>query len=174
MIVQAAKQRPRHLYVATDDCRVAVTGTIFSVNNGTKGSRVSVVEGEVRVHHSGQENVLHAGGQVTTRDSVAAVPVAQEIGWSRDANKYQQLLAELTALGRQIDQQVERPAMRFATRLLDLAPDGTTIYIGLPNLARNLAETQRLLEQRWRRTRSSPTGGARTSAPRSTRPSSAT
>jgi hypothetical protein len=148
VIVQAAQQRPRHLYLATDDCRVAVTGTVFSVNSGTKGSRVSVVEGEVHVDHAGKEDVLHAGGQVTTHDSVAAVPVAQEIGWSRDAAKYQQLLTELTALGRQIDQQVDRPAMRFGTRLLDIAPEGTTIYIGLPNLAQSLAETQRLLEQK--------------------------
>lgn len=148
VIVQAAQQRPRHLYVATDDCRVSVTGTIFSVNSGTKGSRVSVVEGEVHVRHASQENVLHAGGQVTTQQSVAAVPVAREIAWSKDAARYEQLLAELTALGRQIDQQVERPAMRYSTHLLDLAPDGTAIYIALPNLAQNLAETNRILEQK--------------------------
>jgi hypothetical protein len=40
MIVQAAKRTSGHLYVETPDCRVAVTGTIFSVNAGIQGSRV--------------------------------------------------------------------------------------------------------------------------------------
>ena len=34
IIVHAAKRRRGHLYVSAPDCRVAVTGTIFSVNSG--------------------------------------------------------------------------------------------------------------------------------------------
>jgi hypothetical protein len=148
IIVQAAKQRNRHLYVATRDALVSVTGTIFSVNSGTKGARVSVVEGEVHVEQAKRESILHPGDQVTTHTSVEAVPVNEEIAWSRNAKQYEQLLAELTALGKEIDSRVERPGLRYSTRLLDLAPEGTTIWIALPNLSRSLDETQKILDQK--------------------------
>ncbi len=148
IIVQAAKQRPRHLYVETEDCLVAVTGTIFSVNHGTKGSRVAVVEGEVHVNQSGRENILHPGGQVVTAASLSTVPVKQEIAWSKNAAQYDQLLAELTAASTDIDSQIERPGLRYSTLLLDLSPANTKVFIALPNLARNLGETQRLLDQK--------------------------
>lgn len=148
IIVQAAKQRKRHLFVATRDAQVAVTGTIFAVNHGTKGSRVSVLEGEVRVKQASRDNILHPGDQVTTHASVAAVPIRREIAWSKDSARYEQLLAELTALGKDIDAQVERPGLRYSTRLLDLAPEGTRIWVALPNLSTNLTETQRILDQR--------------------------
>jgi FecR protein/Putative zinc-finger len=153
IIVQAARQRPRHLYVATDDCLVSVTGTIFAVNHGTRGSRVSVVEGEVHVRTLAAANapavlILHPGDQATTRPNVAAVPVRQEVAWSRDASRYDALLAELGAAGRAIDSQVARPALRTSSRLLDLVPAGSLVYLALPNLSANLVQTQQLLEQR--------------------------
>lgn len=148
VIVEAAKQRNRHLFVSTNDALVSVTGTIFSVNNGTKGTRVSVVEGEVRVKQSRRDDILHPGDQVTTHASVAAVPIRREIAWSRNAQQYEQLLAELTALGKEIDAQVERPGLRYSTKLLDLAPEGTRAFIALPNLAHSLSETHRILDQK--------------------------
>lgn len=148
VIVEAAKQRDRHLFVSTSDALVSVTGTIFSVNNGTKGTRVSVVEGEVRVKQSRRDDILHPGDQVTTHASVAAVPIRREIAWSRNAQQYEQLLAELTALGKEIDAQVERPGLRYSTKLLDLAPAGTMAFIALPNLAHSLSETHRILDQK--------------------------
>jgi ferric-dicitrate binding protein FerR (iron transport regulator) len=49
IIVNAAKQRSGHLYVQTKDMTVAVVGTVFLVNAEKDGSRVAVIEGEVRV-----------------------------------------------------------------------------------------------------------------------------
>ncbi len=149
VMVEAAKQKDRkHLFVDTNDALVSVVGTIFSVNHGTKGTRVSVVEGEVRVKQARRDDLLHPGDQVATHASVSAVPIAREIAWSRNAAKYEELLAELTALGKDIDSQVERPGLRYATRLLDLAPEGTRAWIALPNLAQSLSETHRILDDR--------------------------
>ena len=75
--VEAAKQRERHLYVATPDSLVSVTGTIFFVGSGTKGSRVSVVEGEVHVNHAGQDNVAPRR-QVTTNARLETVPLTRK------------------------------------------------------------------------------------------------
>ncbi len=149
IIVQAAKQiAGRHLYVETPDCQVSVVGTVFAVNHGIKGSRVSVVQGEVRVTQARRESVLYPGGQVTTRASVAAVPVADEIAWSSDAGRYRDLLSELAGVSAEADAQSPPPGLRTSTALLDLAPAGTLVWIGLPNVTAALANTQSLLDQR--------------------------
>src|SRR5882757_2234747 len=98
IIVQAAKRRTGHLYVSAPDCTVAVTGTVFSVNSGTKGSRVAVIEGEVHVKHSGAESILHSGDVVATTQSVGVVPIREEIGWSRDLDHEVALLAQFSKL----------------------------------------------------------------------------
>ena len=148
IIVRAAKQHDRHLFVATRDAQVSVVGTIFAVNSGTKGSRVSVIQGEVHVQQGAKLAVLRPGDQVTTHTSVERVPVKDEVAWSRNSKEYDQLLAELTALGKEIDSRVARPGLRYSTKLLDLAPEGTTIWIALPNLSKSLSETQKILDEK--------------------------
>jgi len=74
IIVQASDQGSGHLYVETNECRVAVTGTVFSVTHGARGSRVSVIEGEVNVDHDQGNEVLHAGDQTMTRATRCSTP----------------------------------------------------------------------------------------------------
>lgn len=148
VIVQAAKQRERHLYVATPDSLVSVTGTIFAVNSGTKGSRVSVVEGEVHVNHAGTERVLHPGDQTTTQASLELIPIKDEIAWSRKAEQYVRLLADLTTLRKEVDQKASQPEVRYSTRFLNLLPEGTVLYAALPNLSATLSESHKIMQER--------------------------
>lgn len=147
VIVEAAEQRSRHLYVQTKDCLVSVTGTIFSVSHGTKGSRVSVVEGEVRVDHSGREDVLHPGDQVTTHKLLAPLQVADDIAWSQNLPNYLEILREYTKLRSEVETRVTHPELRYSTRLLDLMPESTVLYAAAPNVAQTVTETHQVFEQ---------------------------
>jgi DNA-binding FrmR family transcriptional regulator len=147
VIVHAAKQVGGQLYVATDDALVGVKGTIFSVNRGVKGSRVSVVEGQVRLDHAGTESLLNAGEQGATNPALEAVPVQDEISWSRDAAKYLDLLSQISAVRKELNR-VAMPGVRYSTTLLDLMPDNTVFYAAVPNLAQSIAESNRIIEAR--------------------------
>jgi len=146
IIVQAAKQGDRKLFVATEDALISVTGTIFSVNNGTKGSRISVIEGEVRVDQSGKERVLRPGDQVTTHDSIERVAVQDEVSWSRNSEKYKSLLAAAEEVRKEVNARVAMPANRYSTRLLDLMPEETAFFVALPNISAMLADANRILQ----------------------------
>lgn len=147
IIVEAAKRRTGHLYVASQDCLVSVTGTVFSVNNGIKGSRVSVIEGEVRVAESGATQILHPGDQLSTNASVGAVPVRQEISWSQNADKHLALLAELVHLENKVQEKVQLPGLRYESKLLPLLPQSTVLYAGVPNYADAIQQAGQLFQQ---------------------------
>jgi hypothetical protein len=147
IVVEAAKQRGEHLFVESGDSLVSVTGTIFSVNNGTKGSRVSVIEGEVRLNHAGSDRVLRPGEQATTNAAITKVAVKDEVAWSRNAKHYAQVLSGLTALKNELNA-IPQPGVRYSTHLLDLMPESTVVYVGLPNLAKTLAESHRVIQER--------------------------
>jgi hypothetical protein len=146
IIVQAAHRRTGHLYVSAPDCTVAVTGTVFSVNSGTKGSRVSVIEGEVHVKHSGTESILHSGDQVATTSSVGLVPVSQEIGWSNDLNHELALLAEFSTLREKLEA-IPTPGPRYESKILPLLAPDTVLYIGIPNLGDALQQANQIFQQ---------------------------
>jgi len=146
VIVEAAKQKG-NFFVEIGDSLVSVTGTTFAVNSGTKGSRVSVIEGEVHLDRSGEDRVLRAGQQATTNASIERIPVKDEIAWSRNAARYAKALEGLTALQRELDA-VARPGVRYSTRLLDMMPQNTVLYAALPNLSATIAESNRIIEER--------------------------
>ncbi|HLY16551.1 MAG TPA: FecR domain-containing protein [Bryobacteraceae bacterium] len=143
IIVRAAKRHSGHLYVATRDCRVAVTGTVFSVNSGIKGSRVTVIEGTVLVAQDRHQQVLHAGDQVATSPAMGATPVKAEISWSHDSAAYIAMLNAVTALNAKLDSD-HFPALRFSSNLLTLVPAQTVVYASIPNLSQALTEVQQV------------------------------
>jgi hypothetical protein len=146
VIVEAAKQKGK-FFVESGDSLVSVTGTTFAVNSGTKGSRVSVIEGEVHLDRSGEDRILRAGEQATTSASIATIPVKDEIAWSRNAARYAQTLASLAELQKDLNT-VAKPSVRYSTRLLDMMPANTVLYAALPNLSATIAESNRIIEER--------------------------
>ena len=148
VVVEAAKQHNGRLYVQTPDSLVSVKGTIFAVESGTKGSRVSVVEGEVEVNHAGKDETLLPGDQTTTNSSLDRTSVQQNVAWSRNAAKYSNLVSELAKLRRDINQKVSIPGARYSSKLVDLVPENTVFYAALPNLTESLAESQRVMQER--------------------------
>jgi hypothetical protein len=146
IIVQAAHRKTGHLYVSAPDCTVAVTGTVFSVNSGTKGSRVSVIEGEVHVKHAGAESILHSGDQVATTESVGLVPVSQEISWSNDLDHELALLAEFSKLRTKLET-VQTPGPRYESNILPLLPADTVLYVGIPNLGNALQQANQIFQE---------------------------
>jgi uncharacterized protein (TIGR03435 family) len=85
IIVTAAKQRDGHLYVQTKDMTVSVVGTLFLVNAEEEGSRVAVIEGEVRVQHGPTERTLLPGQQLATNPSMEKSPVSEGFSWGQNA-----------------------------------------------------------------------------------------
>jgi hypothetical protein len=144
IIVQAAKRRRGHLYVTTADCRVAVTGTVFSVSSGVKGSRVSVIEGEVRVSQNQEEKVLRPGEQTVTSATLAPLPMREEIAWSRNRER---LFRQLDALKVSLNQ-IRLPAVRYDSALLKRLPADIAFFASIPNLAQYLGAAQAVFHQK--------------------------
>jgi hypothetical protein len=144
VIVQAAKRSAGHLYVATSECRVAVTGTLFSVSAGVKGSRVSVLQGEVHVSQDNQDKVLHPGDQSVSGDELQPEPIREDISWSRNRDRY---FALLSALRSGIDR-VPLPDLRYSSRLLGRLPATTILYAAIPNLAQYLGSAEAVFRQK--------------------------
>lgn len=147
ILVHASPQGSGTLDVYTDEFEVSVTGTIFEVAHGTKGSRVAVVEGSVNVNLAGRTTALEPGDAFGSRSEYLALSVADEIAWSKDADAYIALLQEFAALQQDIQEVIDSPT-RYSTRLLDLAPANTAVYIAVPNAPEKVADIYELIRSR--------------------------
>lgn len=144
VIVRAAHRTSGHLYVKTDDCSVAVTGTVFSVNAGIKGSRVAVLQGAVEVAHAGVESTVNAGNEFTTTQNLAPEPVSAQVAWSPNRDQYIELLAQLSTLQHRIEQ-IPLP-QRYGSDLLDRMPGDTQLYVSIPNLGDFVSQAKGIFE----------------------------
>ena len=144
VIVQVAPQGDGTFDIATDDLVVEVVGTTLGVSHGTKGSRVAVIEGEVEVSHGGKTTSLQAGDQYGTRKTTAAA-LEETVGWSREAERYVEILEAYADLQRDIEAALTAES-RHSTRLLDLVPAETSVYVAVPNAPATIAEAYDAVE----------------------------
>lgn len=147
IVVQAAKQRKGALKVATRESTVSVKGTIFAVSAGLRGTQVAVVEGRVQVDQHGQTESLLPGQVTASQSTLRATTVPAQVAWSKDAQRYNAMLAELSQIRREIAA-LPLPSLRHDSRLLRLLPADTAVFVAIPNLSNNLADATRIFEQR--------------------------
>src|SRR6185437_7296046 len=145
VIVQAAHRTSGHLYVKTPDCRVAVVGTIFSVDAGLKGSRVAVLQGAVHVAHAGVDSMLNPGDQLTTSDNLSPQTLAEQFSWSPERAKYVGLMAQLALVEHKIAQ-LPFPEPRYTSDLLPRVPVNTRLYVSIPNLGEFLSQANSIFK----------------------------
>jgi hypothetical protein len=123
VIVKAANQvENRRLYVTTKDITVSVVGTVFLVNAEPAGSRVAVLEGEVRVQRGTSERKLQPGEQVSTNPRMQFLSLSEEISWSEDAEAHLTLLLR-SAPGRALIDAAARGRLETVQRLLGRGVD---------------------------------------------------
>lgn len=147
ILVVASPQGSGTLDVFTDEFMVSVTGTIFEVAHGAKGSRVAVIEGSVDVLMQGSAASLEPGEVLGTRTEAFARNLTDELSWSKNADEYIAMLQEVAALQQDLQMVMDSPN-RFSTRLLDLAPEETVMYVAVPNAPEKIVDVYDVVRER--------------------------
>jgi ferric-dicitrate binding protein FerR (iron transport regulator) len=150
IIVQAPKRRSGHLSVVTTDCTVSDTGTIFSIESGTKGSRVAVIEGSVDVAQGGKESTVYSGESIATAQTVSPEPVSDQISWSQDRQRYSNLLDEFSRLGHRLEQ-IRSPEPRYGSQIFPVVPSDTVVYVSVPNFGDMLTQAESIFHDELNR-----------------------
>lgn len=133
IIFEAAKRKQRNLFVTTDDCTVAVKGTVFTVRNGLKGSRIGVLEGSVHVQRQGRTSVLGPGEQAATDPSLEPQSLDELVAWSLDKDRWVDVLNEIAAAARAVEADGRAPNPRHESAILAAMPDSTVLFAAMPN-----------------------------------------
>ena len=144
VIVQAAKRTSGHLYVRTPDCRVAVTGTVFSVNSGIKGSRVAVLQGAVQVSHSGINSMLHPGDQMATSDNLAPGAARRAVLLEPRSREVRRTPGASWPWSSIASARFPSPSRAIRSDLLPRVPADTLLYISIPNLGEFLTQANQI------------------------------
>lgn len=147
VIVEAAKRSRGHLYVASKEMEVSVTGTVFAVGTGVKGSRVGVLEGSVLVAHRGGKQALRPGMQYATAAQVTSASLEEQVSWSENFEKHLALLRSLTALDSELAK-LQLPSLRYQSALVASVPAQTMIYASVPNLEDTIRQAREIISSR--------------------------
>ncbi|MGA8594530.1 MAG: FecR domain-containing protein [Bryobacteraceae bacterium] len=147
MIVQTPDDGQKNFFVRAGDVVVPVKNAVFSVNRGTKGTRIAFARGSAQVVQPEKTVQLHAGQQFATDYRLRVVPISTEFAWSQNADYYLSLLSELTSLQKQL-QAIPSPAVRYESALASYLPDNTVVYAAIPNLGGTVAEAKRIFDER--------------------------
>lgn len=148
VIVEAAKQGSGHLYVSTNDCRVAVKGTVFSVAHGMSGSRVAVIRGEVWVEKGGKNTVLTPGEQYASRPQLSKVSLESEFSWSRNSSDHLAMMREIAELQKKVSEATLSKQLRYTSDLVGYLPAATLVYGAFPNVSGQLSTLYGEFQQR--------------------------
>jgi len=108
------------------------------------------MEGEVIVERGHRDSVLHAGDQLATHSSMQAVPIKEEIAWSRDAASHLKTLQDMVAIKETL-RDVRTPGIRYQSSLMDLVPANTIVFLSVPNAKDAIADAQKLFAAQMQR-----------------------
>jgi hypothetical protein len=81
-----------------------------------------------------------------TDSSTGLAAITNEISWSRNYDQHLALLRQFVDLNQKL-QQVRISNLRYASRLLDAVPEGSTMYLSVPNLGRAIADVERIVKE---------------------------
>jgi uncharacterized protein (TIGR03435 family) len=94
VIVDAAN---KPVYVETKHMVAAVTAAVSLVHAEKDGSRITALDGQVRVQQGTEEKTLGPGGNTATNPRMDALALASELAWSRHAAEHMAMAQQAAA-----------------------------------------------------------------------------